>query len=61
MEVVDEENRITLWVVPEDYIESSYGKITYREWCERERKRISAQGSTACVVAREDGMIALFR
>lgn len=56
-----EDRRITLWTQADDIIETSYGRMTYREWCERERNRFEAQGEIVEVVTREDGTVALFR
>jgi len=61
MKDMNEKNRITLWMVGEDYIESVYGRITYQEWCERERERIYRSGENLKIVHREDGAVALFR
>lgn len=61
MEDMNDKNRITLWMVGEEYIESMYGRITYREWCERERERIYRSGETLRILHRKDGAVALFR
>lgn len=61
MEDLNDDNRITLWMAAEEYIESSYGRITYEEWCKRERLRIARSGEHLRIVRRTDGTIAIFR
>ncbi len=57
----DEEDRLTLWTKPDEVLKSTYGHVTYQEWCERELQRITTNGGSARIVARDDGFIALFR
>jgi len=52
---------ITEWSSPTEIINSGYGNITYREWCERERDRINKRGDTVRIVERKNGYIALSR
>lgn len=58
---MDDERRITLWTRPEEIIETAYGRMTYREWCERERERLTGRGDHVEIVTNEDGLIALVR
>jgi hypothetical protein len=52
---------VTVFDDPKTIVESQYGKITYREWCERERDRINKRGDGVQIVERKDGCIALLR
>ena len=52
---------MTLWTRPDEVLKSQYGKVTYREWCEREIQRIASTGGNARLVERPDGYVALFR
>lgn len=53
---------LTFFSRPTEIIKSGYGKITYQEWCERERDRINVRGDRVHIVKREaDGYIALAR
>lgn len=61
MQKLNDDNRITLWKTAEEYIESSYGRITYEEWCERECARICKRGKHVYIIRRADGFVALFR
>jgi len=54
-------NMVTEWGFPDEIIDSGYGKITYREWCEKERDRINKRGDGVNIVTRGDGFIALSR
>lgn len=35
---------ITQWEMPTDKVDSGYGTIPYRKWCELERKRLAKHG-----------------
>jgi len=51
--------QITQWLDPHKIIDSEYGNVTYKEWCELERKRISKE---KCIVRKDDsGHIAVFK
>ena len=52
---------LTHWSSPTEIIDSGYGNITYREWCEKERDRINVRGDGVKIVERGDGFIALSR
>jgi hypothetical protein len=53
---------LTEFTNPLDMIDSQWGTIKYREWCERERDRINAKdGGKVKIVTRAGGMIALSR
>jgi len=59
--LMNEKKTITHWSSPDEIIDSGYGKITYREWCQKERDRINQHGDGAKIVTRRDGFIALSR
>ena len=42
-------------------LDSAYGRVTYRTWCERERDRMNQRGDKVKIVKRADGCIALAR
>jgi hypothetical protein len=52
---------MTYFSSPSETIKSGYGKIKYREWCEKEIERMAKKGTVAKIVTREDGFIALSR
>lgn len=52
---------LTEWSSPNEIINSQYGKVTYREWCQKERDRINVRGDGVMIVERADGFIALSR
>jgi hypothetical protein len=54
-------NPLTHWSKPTEIIDSGYGEITYREWCQRERDRLNKRGDDVKIVVRADGLIALSR
>jgi len=54
------EKRITIWGNPETPLQSQWGTVTYKTWCQNEMMRINALGGNASVVER-DGMIAVSR
>jgi len=58
---MNEKKTMTHWTNPTDIIDSGYGKITYREWCDKERDRINKRGDGVKIVERADGFIALSR
>jgi len=57
----DNDPRLTHWSPPDGIINSGYGRITNREWCEREMARINRRGDNVSIVTNADGMIALTR
>lgn len=53
---------ITVWNRPNEIVPCRFGPITYREWCERERDRMTASGRRCEIKTRRnghDGFIAL--
>jgi len=53
---------LTEWSSPDEMIDSEYGKITYRSWCENEKNRINGHGDSVAIVTREtDNYITLSR
>lgn len=56
----DDKNTITTWSRPNEMLQSQYGNVTYREWCELEKARMLTHGRKV-VVVELDGMIALAR
>jgi len=52
---------LTHYSSPSETIDSGYGLISYRKWCEKERDRINAHGDGVHIVTRKDGHIALTR
>jgi len=58
---MSDKKTVTQWSSPAEIIDSGYGKITYREWCEKERDRINKRGDGVRIVKRKDGFIALSR
>jgi hypothetical protein len=58
----DASHELTEYSKPDEILKSQYGNTTYREWCERERERINANGGTAVrIVTDAEGRIALSR
>jgi hypothetical protein len=55
------DKRLTEWSQPSEILNSQYGKVTYREWCDKECARINERGDGVKIVTREDGCIALSR
>ena len=53
--------RVSEWSSPDEIIDSGYGRITYRVWCEKERDRINRHGDCVKIATRKDGFIALSR
>ena len=51
---------LTKWSSPREIIDSGYGKIAYRVWCEKERDRINKCGDTVKIV-EQFGHICLSR
>jgi hypothetical protein len=51
-------NNITRWGNPDSMLDSEYGRVTYRQWCNREVERFRAAGREVAIVTN-DGMIAL--
>jgi len=58
---MNEKKMMTQWSSPNEIIDSGYGRITYREWCEKERDRINQRGESVKIMTRGDGFIALSR
>ena len=54
-------NHITKSESPHPSFLSSYGTVTYREWCEHEIKRIRRAGSDAEIRENANGTICLVR
>lgn len=53
--------RITKYENPDKALRrTSWGRMTYREWCRREAERISSNGRRAWVRANTDGQVAVF-
>ena len=52
---------LTHWGRPHELLQSQYGEVTYREWCEKERDRINKRGDGVRVVENAAGLIALSR
>ena len=52
---------VTDWGKPTDMLESQYGTIPYREWCQREAERINQRGDGVRIVVKGNGLIALSR
>lgn len=52
---------LTHWSNPTEIIDSGYGEITYREWCEKERDRINGHNDNVKIVKHGDVLIALSR
>jgi len=50
---------ITLWRYPGEPIITTRGTVTYREWCEREVRRIRRHGVPAMIVENKRGQIAV--
>ena len=52
---------VTEWDDPEEIIQSEYGNITYRLWCEIERDRLNKRGDTVRIITNSKGQICLTR
>lgn len=61
MNRIDDKHRISLWLNPDEEIDSAYGRVTFRAWCDKERERLSRRGDLAKVRHNEQGLIAIFR
>ncbi len=68
----ERENNVTLWGDPEEPVRistcpydeskmiwSSYGEVTYREWCELEEERMNRNDPDRVAIRTWDGKIAL--
>ena len=44
---------LTHWTNPDAMIDSQYGNITYRKWCEKEQERINVTGAKLKIITRE--------
>ncbi len=62
------ENRLTVWGNPREIvnvtignkiINSGYGAVTYKVWCDLEVKRMKKNGVCARVIANESGQICI--
>ena len=64
-EIIPTKQTLTHWSSPDEIIASGYGKITYREWCDREQARINSRGDGVKIITRvggdQNGFIALYR
>ncbi len=66
-EIIPTKSTLTHWCDPASIVTgSSYGNVTYREWCERERARINRRDDSVRILTREEkgkcnGYIALYR
>ena len=64
-EIIPTKQTLTHWSSPDEIIASGYGKITYREWCDREQARINSRGDGVKIITRvggdRNGYIALYR
>ena len=58
---LNDKYRISLWLIPDEMLNCAYGRITFREWCDKECERLSRQGDPVEVCKNEQGRIALFR
>jgi hypothetical protein len=45
---------VTTWGLREELIESEYGTITYREWCQEEVARMNRNGGSVVALQRGD-------
>ena len=54
-------HRITQWGDPSAKIASGYGRISEKEWCERECARLIGKGDHVRMMHRADGWVALGR
>jgi hypothetical protein len=64
-------NNITVFGSPDEMVrtvtekgkivDSGYGKVNYRAWCELERNRMNANRDNVTITTRADGFIALAR
>jgi len=59
-QTLDTRKNITTRGEPKSMLQSQYGNVTYREWCEKEVVRMRANGGQAIVVEM-DGMVAVAR
>ena len=55
------DRQITVWSKPGSIVNSAYGPITYKEWCQREQARFGGRGDKVRIIERRDGAIALTR
>jgi len=53
-------NNVTVWETPESQVDSQYGRVAFRKWCEKEITRMAANGCNV-VIVEQKGMIALNR
>lgn len=54
--------RVSQWADPDEVIDSGYGRVTFREWCELELARMRKHGDRVKLVVRKsDGFIAISR
>ena len=53
-ETLDTRKNITVWEMPNDKMTSQWGKITFREWCEFESKRVGKLGVYTHIVSMDD-------
>ena len=59
-QTLDTRKNITVWGEPKSMLQSQYGNVTFREWCDREVVRMRANGGQYVVVERY-GMVAIAR
>jgi hypothetical protein len=56
----DTRKNVTTWGDPKTILQSQYGNVSYREWCNKEVVRMRANGGQA-VVVEKFGMVAVAR
>ena len=53
---------LAIWGEPNSTLQSQFGNVTYRRWCELESERMNNNGgSTEVVEHEENGLIAIAR
>ncbi|HMO04183.1 MAG TPA: hypothetical protein PKC67_01890 [Kiritimatiellia bacterium] len=61
MKPFNDKYRISLWLVPDDEVTTTCGRITFSAWCQKECERLSRRGDQVQVHRNKEGRIALFR
>ncbi len=52
-------NNLTVWENPSDTLNSQYGTVSYKKWCELEATRINAAGGQVMVGYNAAGKVAI--
>ena len=53
------EDTYSIWGDPKEWFDSQWRRVSYQQWCEKERDRLAKKEKFVEIVTAEDGEIAL--